>query len=91
MKHHLQLEKSYKAAIKFKRWLSTDIEMESVPLMKLSSLPEHIHVRTWEASQNADHDMQELLRVDKASPAKQGELATYSSKLMEIDKSIKKR
>lgn len=59
--------------------------------MELSSLPEHIHVRTREASQNADHDIQELSRVDKASPAIQGELATYTSKLMEIDKSIKKR
>ena len=65
--------------------------MESVRLMELSSLPEHIHVRTRETSQNADHDMQELLRVDKASPAIRGELTTNISKLMEIDKSIKKR
>ena len=64
--------------------------MESVPLMELSSLPEHIHVETREASQIADLDMQELLRIDKASPTIQGELATNTSKLMEIDKSIKK-
>ena len=32
----------------------TDIELEPVPLMELSSLPEHIHVKTRETSQNTD-------------------------------------
>ena len=39
--------------------LSTDIELEPVPFMELSSLPEHIHVKTLEASQNTDLHMGE--------------------------------
>ena len=48
--------------------------METVSLMELLSLAEHIHVKTWEASQNADLDMQEFLRIDKASPTKHVEV-----------------
>ena len=42
------LEKPFKAATKFRRELPTDIEMESMPLMELSSLVEDIHVKTQE-------------------------------------------
>ena len=35
--------------------------MESIPLEKFSSLVENIHIKTREASQNTDLDMQELL------------------------------
>ena len=51
------LERPFKAATKLRRELPTDIEMESIPLMKLSSLAEDIHVNTREASQNTDLDM----------------------------------
>ena len=55
------LERPFKAATKLRRELPTDIEMESIPLMKLSSLAEDIHVNTREASQHTDLDMRELL------------------------------
>ena len=38
------LERSFKAATKFKGQLPTVLEMESIPLEKLSSLVEEIHV-----------------------------------------------
>ena len=53
------LEGSLKAAAKLMRALSTDLEMESTPLEKLSSLAEDINVKTREASQNTDLDMRE--------------------------------
>ena len=43
------LERSFKAATKLRRELPMDIEMESIPLMELSSLVEDIHVKTREA------------------------------------------
>ena len=51
------LERSFKAATKLRRELRTDIEMESIPLEKLWSLVEDIHLKTREASQNNDLDM----------------------------------
>ena len=51
------LERSFKAATKLNRELPTDLEMESIPLVELSSIAEDIHVKTREASQNADLDM----------------------------------
>ena len=59
------LERSFKAATKLSRELSTDLEMESIPLEELSSLAEDIHVKTREASQNTDLDMREFLGTDK--------------------------
>ena len=50
------LERSVKAATNLNRDLPTDLEMESIPLKDLSSLVEHIHVKTREASQNMDLD-----------------------------------
>ena len=44
------LEGSFKAAAKLKRELPTEIEMEGIPLMELSSLAEKIHGKTREAS-----------------------------------------
>ena len=46
--------------------LPTDLEMESIPLEKLSSLVEDIHVKTREASENTDLDMLEFLGVNRA-------------------------
>ena len=73
MKHFLgidktspALERSFKAATKLKAGIPTDIEMKSIPLKDLSSLVEGIHVKTREASQNADPDMREFLGIDKA-------------------------
>ena len=60
------LEQSFKAATKLKRQLLTDLEMETVLFMELSSLAEDIHFKTREASQNPDLHMQEFLRINKA-------------------------
>ena len=67
-----------------------DIEMESIPPEELSSLAEEIHVETREASQNTDLDMREFLGINKALQSIQGELLNNTSKLTEIDKSIKR-
>ena len=84
------LERSFKAATKLRHELPTDIEMESIPLMELSSLVEDIHVKTQEASQNTDLDMREFLGIDKALQSIQGEVLKNTSKLTEINKRIKK-
>ena len=84
------LERSFKVATKLNRELPTDLEMESVPLMELSSLAEDIDVKTREASQNTDLDMREFLGIDKALQSIQGELLNNTSKLTEINKRIKR-
>ena len=43
------LERSFKAATKLRRELPTDIEMESIPPTKISSLAEDIHAKIREA------------------------------------------
>ena len=70
--------------------MPTDIEMESIPPEELSSLAEEIHVTTREVSQNTDLDMREFLEIDKALQSIQGELLNNTSKLTEINKSIKR-
>ena len=51
------LDRSFKAATRISLGLSTDLEMESIPLEGLSSLAEDIHVKTQETSQNTELDM----------------------------------
>ena len=84
------LERSFKAAIKLRSELPMDIEMKSISLEKLSSLAEDIHIKTQEASQNTDLEMQEFLGIDKVLHSIQGELLNNTSKLTEINKSIKR-
>ena len=84
------LETSFKAATKLSRELPKDLEMENIPLEELSSLVEDIHVKTREASQNTNLDMREFLRINKALQRIQGELLNNTSKLTEINKSIKR-
>ena len=84
------LERSLKAATKLKAGLPTCLEVESIPLEKLSSLVDGIHVKTREASQNTDLDMREFLGIDKALQSIQGELLNNMSKLTEINKNIKR-
>ena len=84
------LERSFKAATKLSRELSTDIEMESILLDRLLSLVEDIHVKTREVSQNTDLDMREFLGMDKALQSIGGELSNNTSKLTEINKRIKR-
>ena len=60
------LKRSFKTGTKLNSELPVDIEMESIPLMELSSLVDNIHVKTREASQNTDLDMREFLGMDKA-------------------------
>ena len=64
--------------------------MESIPLEKLSSLAEDIHINTREASQNTDHDMRKFLGIHKALQSIQGDLLNNTSNLTEINKSIKR-
>ena len=97
MKSVLSLEKtpptlvrSFKDATKLNGELTTDLEMESIPLEDLSSLAEDIHVKKREASQNTELDMQEFLGIDKALQSIRGELLNNTSKLTEINKRIKK-
>ena len=82
------LERSFKATTKLRRELPTDIEMESISLMELSSLVEDIHVKTLEVSQKTDLDKQEFFGIDKALQGIQGELLNGTSKLTEINKHI---
>ena len=84
------LERSLKAATKLKCDLPTYLEMESIPPEELSSLVEDIHTKMREASQNTDLDMREFLGIDKALQSIQGELLNDTSKLTEINKSIKR-
>ena len=84
------LERSFKAATKLRRELPIDIDIESMPLEKLSSLAEDIRVKTREASQNTDLDMREFLGIDKALQTIHGELVNNTSKLTEINKRIKR-
>ena len=84
------LERSFKAVTKLKHELPTDVEMESIPLVELLSLVEDIHVKTQEASQNTDLEMQEFLEIVKALQSIQGEPLNNTSKLTEINKHIKR-
>ena len=84
------LEKSFEAATKLIRELPTDLEMKRIPLKELSSLTEDIHVKTQEASKNIDLDMREFLGINKALQSIQGKLLNNTSKLTEINKSIKR-
>ena len=84
------LKRLLSASSKLKAALPTDLEMESIPLGELSSLSEDIHVKTQEASQNTDLDMQEFLGIDEALQSIQGELLNNISKLTEIDKRTKR-
>ena len=84
------LERFFKAETKLICELTTDIEMECIPLEDLSSLVEDIHVKTREASQNTDLDMRESLKINKALQNIQGELLNNTSKLTEINKRMKR-
>ena len=66
------------------------MKTRSVALMKISSLPEDINVKKREASQNTNLDIREFLGIDKALWTIQGEMVSITSKLMEIDKCIKR-
>ena len=84
------LEKSFEAATKLIRELPTDLEMKRIPLKELSSLTKDIHVKTQEASKNINLDMREFLGINKALQSIQGKLLNNTSKLTEINKSIKR-
>ena len=64
--------------------------MKSIPLEKFSSLAKDIHIKTREASQNADLDMRQFLGIDKTLQSIQGELLNNTSKLTESNKIIKR-
>ena len=64
--------------------------MESIPLERFSSLVENIHIKTREASQNTDLDMQELSGINKVLQSIESELLNNTSTLTEINKRIKK-
>ena len=86
----LTLVRSFKAATKLKHKLLTNIEMETVPLVKISSLAENIHVKIREASQNTDLDIREFLGIYKTLHSIQGRLINDTWTLTEIDDLIKK-
>ena len=74
-------ERSFKAATKLRGELLMDVEMESIPLMELSSLVEDIHVKIREASQNTNLNMREFSGIDKTLQSIQGELLNNTLKL----------
>ena len=84
------LDRSVKVATILKSELPTDLQMESIPLTELLSLVEDIHVKTREASQNTDLDMQKVWGIDKTLQSIQGKLLNNTSKLTEIDKRIQR-
>ena len=84
------LQRSFKAATKLRAGLPTNLEMESIPMKDRSSLAKEIYVKTQEASQNTDLNMQRFLRIDKALQSIQTELLNNTLKLTEIDKLIKR-
>ena len=84
------LERSFKTATKLRTELPTDIEMESILLEKLSSLAEDIYIKTRQASQTTDLNMREFLGINKALQSIQDELLNNTSKLIKINKSIKR-
>ena len=59
-------------------------------MKELSSLAEDIHAKTRETSQNTDSDMQKFLEIGKTLQSIQGELLNNISKLIKINKSIKR-
>ena len=85
----LTLVRSFKAATKLKHKLLTNIEMETAPLVKISSLAENIHVKIREASQNTDLDIREFLGIYKTLYSIQGRLINDTWTLTEIDDLIK--
>ena len=64
--------------------------MESIPLEELSFLVEDIHAKTWEASQNTDLDMWQFLGIIKAFQSIPGELLNNTSRLIKVNKRIKR-
>ena len=64
--------------------------MESIPLKNLSFLAEEIHIKTQEALQNTDLDMQKFLAIDKFLQSIHGELLNNTTKLTEINKLIER-
>ena len=84
------LGRSISAASKLKTELPTDLQMETIPSQELSSLTKDIHIKTQESSQNTSLDMREFLATDKAMQSIQGELLNNTSKLIEIDKRVKR-
>ena len=97
MKHFLNLEqappsidRSIKAANLLKSEIPTQTHIEYIPLFNLSSVVEDIRIKTREASQNTDLDMQELLGTSKALQSINGELRNNTAKISELDKRIKR-
>ena len=86
------LQRSFKAAMKLRCELSlpTDLEIESIPLEELSSLVKNIPAKTREALQNTNLDKPEFLGIDKVLQSIQGKLLNNTSKLTEINESIKR-
>ena len=87
---HSTIERSFKAATKHSRELSTDIEMESIPLEGHLHLVEDIHVKTGEASQNTGLNFRKFLGIDNALKMIQSDLGKNTSKLTKINKRFKR-
>ena len=84
------IDRSIKAADLLKSEIPTQTDIETIPLLDLSSVVEEIHIKTREASQNTDLDIREFLGIDKALQSINGELRNNTAKLFELDKRIKR-
>ena len=97
MKNFLNLEQTppsidrlIKAANLLKSEIPTQTDIETIPLFDLSSVVEDIRIKTREASQNTDRDMQEFLGISKALQSINGELRNNTAKLSKLNKRIKR-
>ena len=79
------LDRSRTFAKTLQEKLSTDLEMEEIPLQHLSHLAKQVHVATREAATNTDLDMKEFLGIDKALKHIQGEITNNAAKLSVLD------
>ena len=84
------IDRSIRAANLLKSKIITQTDIETIPLFDLLSVVEEIHIKTREASQNADLDMREFLGIDEALQSINGELRNNTAKLSELDKRIKR-
>ena len=84
------IDRSIKAANLLKSAISTQTDIETIPLFDLSSVVEDIRIKTREASQNTDLDMREFLGNSKALHSTNGELRNNTAKLSELDQRIKR-
>ena len=83
------IDRSIKAANLLKSEIPTQTDIETIPLFDLSSVVEDLRIKTREASQNTDLDMQEFLGISKALQSINGELHNNTAKRSSLGEKIR--